>query len=90
MLFTGYDKVLRNMDNIITTLTSTPGSTDKLTVKYKQKGWIATTENPTEDQLVTLALDRIKQDSNQYDLFIDMLRGISGMDLTVDRITSSS
>ena len=46
------------------------------------------TEYPTEDQLVTLALQRIKQDPNPYDLFIDMLRDISGMDLTVDRITS--
>ena len=43
---------------------------------------------PTEDELVILALQRIQQDPNQYDLFIDMLRDIPGMDLTVDRITS--
>ena len=47
------------------------------------------TGKPTEDQLVTLALNRIKQDPNQYDLFIDMLRDIPGMDLTVNSITSS-
>ena len=50
---------------------------------------MAITENPTENQLVTLALQRIKQDPKQYDMFIDMLRDISGMDLTVQRITSS-
>ena len=76
------------MNNIITTLKLNPGATDMLTGMYKQKGWIAITVHPTEDQLVTLALDRIKQDPKQYDMFIDMLRDIPGMDLTVERITS--
>ena len=34
-------------------------------------------------------IQRIKQDPNQYDLFIDMLRCIKGMDITVNSITSS-
>ena len=89
MLYTGFDKVLSIMDDIITDLKATPGATDKLTGKYKQEGWMAFTENPTEDKLVTLALQRIKQDPNQYDLFIDMLRCIKGMDITVNKITSS-
>ena len=88
MLSTGYNKVRCNMSDIITALKSTPGATDELTGKYKQKGWLAITEYPTEDRLVNLALQRIKQDPKQYDMFIDMLRSISGMDLTVDRITS--
>ena len=77
------------MNDIITTLKANPGATDLLTGMYKQKGWMNTTVHPTEDELVTLALDRIKHDHKQYDLFIDMLRDIPGMDLTVDRITSS-
>ena len=76
------------MDVITSALKSTPGATDKLTGKYKQKGWMDINEQPTEDKLVTLALTRIKQDPNQYDMFIDMLRNIPGMDLTMDRITS--
>ena len=89
MLYTEFDKVLSMMDDIITALKATPGATDKLTGKYKQEGWMAFTENPTEDKLVTLALQRIKQDPNQYDLFIDMLRCIKGMDITVNKSTSS-
>ena len=89
MLYTEFDKVLSIMDDIITALKATPGATDKLTGKYKQEGWMAFTENPTEDKLVTLALQRIKQDPNQYDLFIDMLRCIKGMDITVNKSTSS-
>ena len=89
MLSTGYDRVLSNMDGIISALKLTSDATDKLTRKYKQKGWMNITGKPTEDELVTLALNRIQQDPNQYGLFIDMLRDIPGMDLTVDRITSS-
>ena len=88
MLYTEFDKVLSIMDDVITALKATPGATDKLTGKYKQEGWMAFIENPTEDKLVTLALQRIKQDPNQYDLFIDMLRCIKGMDLTVNKSTS--
>ena len=89
MLSTGYDNVCCNMSDIITALKLTPGATDKLTEKYKQEGWMAIAENPTENQLVTLALQRIKQDPKQYDMFIDMLRDIRGMDLTVQIITLS-
>ena len=88
VLSTGYYRVLSNMRDIITALKSTPGATYMLTGKYKQGGWMTFTENPTEYQLVTLALRRIQQDPNQYYLFIDMLRDIPGMDLTVNRITS--
>ena len=77
------------MDDIITALKTIPGATDKLTGKYKQEGWMAFTDNPTEDQLVTLALQGIKQDPNQYDLFIGMLHCIKGMDISVNKITSS-
>lgn len=88
MLCTGYDKVQCNMSDIISALKSTPGATDKLMGKYKQKGWIDITENPTENQQVTLALQRIKQDPKQYDLFIDMLCDIPGLDITVHKIMS--
>ena len=87
MLYTEFDKVQSIMDDIITALKATPGATDKLTGKYKQEGWMAFTEIPTEEKLVTLALQRIKQDPNQYDLFIDMLRCIKGMDISVNKIT---
>ena len=89
LLSTGYERVRCNMDDITSALKSTPGATDKLTGKYKQEGWMDINEHPTEDKLVTLALQRIKQDPKQYDLFIDMLRDIPGMDLTVNSITSS-
>ena len=73
VLSTGYDKVLCNMNGIITAVKSTPDATDILTGNYKQKRWINITGKPTKEELVTLALQRMKQDPRQYNLFIDML-----------------
>ena len=47
------------------------------------------TANPTEDELVTLALVRMKDDSSQYDKFLNMLRAIEGLDVIVNAITCS-
>ena len=90
MFCTGYNSVLRHRNGIIADLKTTPGAKLLLTLEYQQKQWIDTTVHPTEDQLVTLALSRIQQDPKQYDVFINMLRNIAGMGLTVDRITSFS
>ena len=88
MLSTGYDKVLKNMNAIITALKINPVAKNQLTGKYEENKWIDIATDPTEKQLVNMALNRIQQDPNQYDMFIDMLRDIPGMDLTADRITS--
>ena len=89
MVHTGYDKIRRNLVAITKTLKSTHGAREKLTLHYKQNEWIDITENPLEDELVTLALMRIKQDPNQYDLFVSMLHDIEGMDLVVNTIITS-
>ena len=47
------------------------------------------TENPPADELVTLALVRMKNDSSQYDKFLNMLRAIEGMDTIVNDIIYS-
>ena len=78
------------MNGIIADLKTTPGAKELLTIKYQQEQWIDITAHPTDHELVTLALDRIKHDPKQYDVFIGMLRGIAGMELTVGRITSFS
>ena len=87
-IVTGYDKVLNKLDDIIKTLQLNPGARDKLTRLYRQDKWLDIAARPTEDELVTLALERIKQDPSQFDLFIDMLRDTEGMDLIVTTLTA--
>ena len=45
------------------------------------------TEYPTEDELVTLALVRMKDDSSQYGKFLNMLQAIEGLDVIIKAIT---
>ena len=68
-------------------LESTPSARNRLTLLYKQHKWLDIKEKPEESQLVTLALERIKQDPSQFDLFMKMLCGVKGMDLIVATLT---
>ena len=82
-IVTGYDIVLNKLDDIIKTLQLNPGARDKLTRLYQREKWLDIAARPAEDELVKCALDRIKQDPSQFDLFIDMLCDTEGMDLIV-------
>ena len=81
-----YEKVLANLVTIVTTLKASPTAKLKLTLHYKEKDWISIYETPDEDALVILALHRIKQDPNQFNVFIDMLQCIKEMDQIVNAI----
>ena len=87
-LCTEYSRVLSNLATITDTLKLSPGAQAKLTQLYQQYKWLEITENPNADELVRLALERIKLDPNQYDLFVSMLHGITGLDIIADTITS--
>ena len=86
-IVTGYYKVLNELDYITKTLKLISGAKDKLTRLYQQKEWLGIEARQAEEELVTLALNRIEQDPSQFDLFIDMLRNIEGMDLIVTTLT---
>ena len=83
-----YTSVLDQMTTITDYLKVNTGSRDILIQKYQQKQWIPITEQPDAGALVTIALNRISTDTRQYDVFIDniMLKGITGMDIIVERI----
>ena len=87
-LCTEYDRVLSNLNAITNILKSLPGAQAKLTQLYQQNQWLEITEKPSADELVTLALGRIELDPNQFVLFVSMLRGITGLDIIADKITS--
>ena len=86
-IVTGYDKVLNQLDDITKTLQLNHCARDKLTRLYQQKEWLDIAARPAADELVKCALDRIKWNPSQFDLFIDMLRDTEGMDLIVTTLT---
>ena len=58
-----------------------------MTSLYQQNEWLGIDESPVEDKLVRVALVRIEQDPDQFDLFIDMLGDIEGMKVIVKKLT---
>ena len=75
------------MGDIVDTLDATPKATQNLRIKFIQKGWLSlNVKNPTADDLVTVILNRINDDTSQYDEFRDMLSDMEGMDLLLKKI----
>ena len=86
-IVTGYDSILSRLSEITDTLKLNSGARDKLISLYQKHKWLSIAEKPVEDNLVKLALNRIKQDPSQFDKLISMLREIEGMDLIVKILT---
>ena len=83
----GYEIVRTNLTSITDTLQSIPSASQSLKQKFIEKGWLGSLANPTEEQLVILALARIERDEKQYGTFRAMLCDIEGMDLIVKKLT---
>ena len=86
-LYAGYDLICSHLVDI-TNLLKTTGAREDLTQHFVQKRWLGTSQNPSENELVQLALQRIKIDPSQYDIFLAMLRAIQGLDLILNVITT--
>ena len=53
---------------------------DPLLQKFKMEKWIALGATATANELVLLALDRIKNQVTDYDVFIRMLKSMPGVE----------
>ena len=78
-----YRAILRNMSTLTETLLEIPGATDSLTLRFKERNWLAITAKPSEEDLIILVLSRIKADTSSFYEFLTMLHSIAGMDQVV-------
>lgn len=60
---------------------------EKLLLMFQTKKWLGGTADPTAADLVHLALNRIKDDVNQYEVFIKILQDITELADIADKIT---
>ena len=70
----------KNYADIIDALEANDGAYETLRRKVKSKEWLSIAKNPSAEKLVTIIQDRIRRDASDYDVFMDMLRDIDGMD----------
>ena len=69
-------------------LESNSAASKTLKQKFKEKSWLKPTDDRDDDGLVTLILNRIENDVNDFKEFINMLKEIEGTDQIVDILTS--
>lgn len=82
-----YKKVKENMERFIETIESVQNAVERLTTKFKEAGWLAThANNITANNLIIQVLNRINNDANEHKVFLQMLRGIPGMNQIVTRM----
>ena len=84
-----YKAVLSHLEALTTALRVTPGAEISLCLKFKELSWLPIVAEASANELVTLALNRIENDVRDYDVFIYMLRNITGMEQMVDIFAGS-
>lgn len=82
-----YKNVNTNRSKITGALRSNRPVSRTLKQKFKEERWLEPTDDPADDELVTLVLNRIEHDVSQFIDFIDMLKAIDGADLIVRTLT---
>ena len=81
-----YKAVLSHLEVLTTALRVTPGAESSLRLKFQELSWLAIGAEASANELVTLALNRIENDVRNYDVFVHMLRNVTGMEQMVDII----
>ena len=81
-----YKSVLTCITDITDCLKANNAAKDALILEYQKQEWIEPTATLNEKELVPLVLNRISNDAGQYDIFMDMLKKIEGMNLIVNNI----
>ena len=85
-----YTAVLDHLSQLTERFKALPGAEEALLVQFKQKRWVAITITATANELIVLALDRIKEDVQDYRVFIEILDNIEGMDSFVSSINGKT
>ena len=73
-----YDVVLEKLEELTECLQFTK-EVETLLQKFKTQKWIALGTTATANELVLLALNRIKRQVTDYDVFIRMLKSMPGV-----------
>lgn len=84
-----YIAVRSNVSHIVETFLDNPSAFFRLKMKLKEMGWLSDIADPSEEEVVTLILKRIRDDPNQYGVFRAVLHRIPAMDLIEELIGMS-
>ena len=83
-----YNVVLKKLE-VLTERLQRAKEVETLLQKFKMEKWIADGATATANELVLLALDRIKNQVTDYDVFIRMLKSMPGVKSIADQMTGT-
>ena len=78
-----YRAVLEKLVPLVRTIEATPGSLKALQQHFIAKSWLDPITKTNANGLALLALNRIKTNVKDYDVFMGMLSSVTGMDQIV-------
>ena len=81
-----YKAFLESFETIVRCIKATPGAKQTIIRKFKEKSWLDPNTDCSEDNIVTCALARVEQNAIQFQDFVSILRGTTGMDDVVRRL----
>ena len=81
-----YDTVLGLLEAIITAITVTPGVKETLSIRFMEERWINHTVDCSGRQLAECALERVREDPEQFPIVVEMFRATAGMDIIANRL----
>ena len=74
-----YITLRKNISSLVNHLRTLPASKEQLCLTLMENEWIGTAENPSEKELVLLALNRVEKDSRAFHKFVSLLSEIGGL-----------
>lgn len=81
-----YQAVLMHFNSLVESLKV---SRESLITQFQMKKWLDITTRASEKTLVQVALGRIQQDARQFEIFVHMLRNVTGLEDILQRITGT-
>ena len=76
----------KNLVPLVNTIEATPGALEALQTHFKAKSWLSPTVKINANELAALALSRIENNVKEYNVFMEMLGSVIGMDQIADTI----
>ena len=83
---TQYRAVLNSLQDIITAIKATPDMKETLSVKFMMEQWIQPTAACSEADLAKCALEKVRQDPEQFSILVDMFYNVAGMGIIAKKL----
>ena len=84
-----YLAVQESLEKLRRALKATDGAEESLLTIFKSRGWLDQLAQTKADGLLTKALNKIENKVENYEVFIQMLQEVSGIEDAVEAITSA-